>query len=92
MGHSSHCGLLVRTCTPHICILGTAQPIALKFVVHLGANQLRAYHMPWVAYVFARAHCARMQLQLHVGVRISEMIAPIVLKFGLLLGVHIPIT
>ena len=35
MGHISHCGLHVRTCTPHIYISGTAWPIALKFVVYL---------------------------------------------------------
>ena len=40
MGHISHCGLHVRTCTPHICSSGTAWPIALKFVVHVWPNQL----------------------------------------------------
>ena len=32
MGHISHCGLHMRACTTHICISGTAWPIALKFV------------------------------------------------------------
>ena len=56
----------MRTCTPRFYILGTAEPIVLKFATWVGANWIGGFQkaMGWSLSTCARAHPASISQEL----------------------------